>query len=332
MSEDARALLGGYMRRGLHGRSKRGAWKDFNCRMAEHGLESVSWDAFQSWYRGATFPLTALRQQLLAAVVHGEDGNAIRHLQAPPFRAYAHGVVMSTTRRKQREFPVVPFRDEAGRTVQKAMIVCCKCGGVAYHLRRGEMDNDHYFEKEGWLVGAAPASDKCPMCRKVVHMKEHKQPAAAAAPVVPQPRTQTGTDRLLVGMQIGENFDEAAGRYRSGWSDVMVAEKLDMPIEWVKAEREHLYPGSNGDNPDADRFIAELTALRDDHGAFDKKAAMLARTAADTETLFKQLHEAQQSLRVEVSHLTDDRDKIRDRMERLLGVAQSIVPNGARRA
>ena len=231
MTTDAlRERLSQLMRRGLAGRSLRGVWRDLNGRLAERKVSQVSWESFLQWYEGKAFPLTKLRQELLGVVIHGECGDAIYNLQPPPFRAYARGVaMMSTTRRKQRDFPIMPIRDGAGRTVQKAMIVCSQCSECAYHLRRGEMDTDHYFEKEGWLVGGDPASDKCPQCRKVVHMKEHKPTpvtfpvAAAAAKPAAAARPQTGTDRLLIGMKIGDNFDEPAARYRSGWSDAKVA-------------------------------------------------------------------------------------------------------------
>lgn len=230
--------------------------------------------------------------------------------------------MMSTiSRRKQREFQIMPYRDDGGRTVLKAMITCSQCAECAYHLRRGNLDTDLYFEKEGWLVGGDPASDKCPQCRKVVHMKEHKKPDAAPAPVQ---RQKTGTHRLLIGMKIGDSFDEDTARYRSGWSDVKIATELELPIDWVKAEREHLYPGSNGDNPDADTFIRELTILNDTHSAYEKRAAELAASVHAAEGLFKQLAEAQGAVRAESARLAAERDKFKTGLQKLLDLAETF--------
>jgi hypothetical protein len=335
---NVRQRLGELMQAGLGGRSLRGAWRDFNRRLAEHNGGQVSWEAFLEWENGTTFPATALRQKLLGDVVGGTMGHKIQNLLPPAFRGYAQALMkdrdMSSSKHgvnRVREFPSVMFRDGGGQTIRKAMIACVVCNEHAFHHRRGNMDSDTYFEKEGWLVGSNAKGDKCPACRKVVHMKTRVIVEPTPQPQQPPPQA-TGADRVLIGMTISDNFDEAAARYRSGWSDVRVAETLGKPIEWVRVEREHLYLGSNGDNPDADALVAELTALHDSQSAFDKRTERLARTAADTEALFKKLQEAQQTLRVEVSHLNEDRDKIRERMERLLGVAMSIVPNGARRA
>jgi hypothetical protein len=229
---------------------------------------------------------------------------------------------------KQRDFPIMPLRDGGGRTVLKAMIICSQCADAAYHLRRGTMEPEQYFEKEGWFVGTTPAADKCPQCKKVVHMKEHKKPDAVASVAAPveavAERKKTGTDRVLIGMRIAESFDEAEGRYKSGCSDVQIADDVKMPVEWVSAEREHLYPGSSGDNPDTAAFVREVTILQTNHTLYEKRLEKLTASVCTSEGKFKELQELQTLIRKEQAHFGEDRDKFKAGLQRLLDLADTL--------
>jgi hypothetical protein len=334
VNENPRKRLGDLLSEGFKGRSLRGAWRDLNHRLTGHHALEVSWEAFRQWCAGLAFPSTRLRQDTLGDVVGGDIGKAIRCLSAPAFRNFAYGLMKgrqmgthSLRKKKQpRDFPGVGIRDGAGHTVRKAVIVCVTCGERAYHLRRGAMESEDFFTKDGWLVGSSAKGDKCPECKKVIHMKEHKKDAVQAVQEVVEetPRTQTGTERAVIAMKIAENFDEKEARYQSGWSDIKIAGELDLPLDWVHAEREHLYPGSIGDNPDTVEFISSLTLLKEGQSAFDKRVDKLSSTVADNDGLLRRLEDAQREARQESARVVEDRDKFRHELNRLNEIAENF--------
>jgi len=340
-ADDPRDRLRHLMRRGLGGRNLKGAWRDLNVRLMRQRSETVAFDTFCNWYEGLTFPKTRLFQNALGDVVGHDEGEAIRAIADPPFRHYRHGCsrppepgpdkMSHHGLKKVRTFPLEPLRDGGGRTVMHATIICVQCGTREHHLQRGSVNATEFFEKAGWQVGTKPEGDKCPLCRKVIVMKEHRKETPAVEPVAAPtteapPRQMTGSERTIIARYVIDNFDEPLNQYMTGWSDSRIARELDVPCPWVRDERLHFFKDSIGEDPNIDLYLDKLRGLEARLPDMDSAEQSLYTTVAKIDQHLKGIEEEQRKLRLEVNKFSQDRAWLRAEVAHMKDIETTLPP------
>jgi hypothetical protein len=292
MSNDPRKEISRLIYDGLMGRTVMQLFHELEKRFAERS-EMISDSTFYRWLAGESFPASLHRKKILAEVLGGPCGEAILKLGAPPHtirqpykprRTEPEETTMKPhSGRNTRMFELVTRNDEGGKPTKQARISCARCGAQYHHLRRGEMDSEVWFTKKGWSVGHNAAHDECPRCveaktRKVVKMSDHKKPDAEPEVAVattaettgqPQPQPMGKEVGRILSRSIEEVWDEQAARYKNGWSDLKMAEKEGVPIDWVREIRERDFGGA-GDDPGIEQFLAEMVSIGNEVGDLRK--------------------------------------------------------------
>lgn len=233
--------------------------------------------------------------------------------------------------KQTRIFAMEWRKGDDGRSAKHAVIICVICDVRDYHHRHGKLDSWEFFEKAGWQVGNNISGDKCPNCKgKVVHMTEHKKSARNGAtepepaPVAEGQGVAAAGSRALVAVKIVENFDDANNHYKAGWSDVAVAKSMNAPIEVVRAEREHYFPGSVGEDPGINEFLAGLRGIDVRLPDIDHATEALTSSAAKIEARQKENDEAIRALRLGINKFAQDRDWFRSELKRMQEIAEKI--------
>jgi hypothetical protein len=327
---EVRKELARLMLDGLAGRSIEGLWHQLRRRFAKDG-HSLSWRTFEQWLAGETFPANGFRQDMLAEVVGGACGDAIRALPAPSFRGWRTRIMREKEMdRTTRMFPLVARPDEGGKVTKQAEIKCVGCGRTYHHLRRGEVDSDAYFKRKGWEVGNNAAHDFCPECvanRKVVKMSDHAKPPPGPVPVANG--TANGTERVLgredgrlLSRAIEDHWDDAVKRYRPGWSDVRVGEDQGVPIDWVKTIRERDF-GGVGEDPGLEKFIAATVEIKAEMAELHSFADALASSVSAFETTHQ---EHSQRLSTMMEKYREGHNKLTAKVHKLTEVAGTLRP------
>jgi hypothetical protein len=122
------------------------------------------------------------------------------------------------------------------------------------------------FRNKGWSVSTRDGGDICPKCQERKKTAKQETPHVVEMKIKAEPpREMSKEDQRIVFAEINDVYlDEKTG-YSSGWNDKKVAEKLGVPLAWVKQVREAHF-GKEGETEDLSR---ELKALRDE---FDQLA------------------------------------------------------------
>lgn len=272
--DDARDALKRLINAGLNGRSLPELFRQMAAAFEAAG-EVLAESTFYRWVAGDSFPANRKRQRLVAEVIGGSSGIAIAGLRGPAFRGYRRRIMRETEEhmtthasgarefRKTRQFPTLSVRGEDGRTHLRPLIQCAICHTRETAVRNGSLNDDELFVKKGWEVGKSNAFDYCPGCirereakKKVVKMEDHvKNNGTATAPGV-----MSKEEGRILSRLIEDRWDEAAVRYRPGWSDAKLAAEVGKPVAWVK-ERRELDFGGTGEDPGVVDFIAEQVKL-----------------------------------------------------------------------
>ncbi|AJY46856.1 hypothetical protein [Martelella endophytica] len=218
---------------------------------------------------------------------------------------------------------------------------CCEASGYAIltaTLRQAppEAITDH-FRTGGWKVGATPADDRCPACRrrtsvtnrtkgqdmatakprkaatKAFAVKATTALTAAPAPTeaittAPQadpPPAMDREDRRIITEKLDDVYGDRG--YRGSWTDATLARDLNVPRAWVSDVREAFF-GPEGSNPLLDEYTAEKEGFDRLHAGF-----MAARKAHCEE------HDRLLKLALDLSGKADEIARIGKRIERELG-------------
>ncbi|WP_180901440.1 hypothetical protein [Martelella soudanensis] len=216
---------------------------------------------------------------------------------------------------------------------------CCEASGYAIlsaALRQGppEAVTDH-FRAGGWKVGATPADDRCPACRRNTTNRMKGQTMAAAKPrkaaatakalavrttaaaapapteaptTAPQadpPPAMDREDRRIITEKLDDVYGDRG--YRGSWTDTTLARDLNVPRAWVSEVREAFF-GPEGSNPLLDEYTAEKEGFDRLHSGF-----MAARKAHCEE------HDRLLKMAMDLSRKADDIARIGKRIERELG-------------
>ena len=89
---DSRRELSRLILDGLKGRSLMQLYAQLKARFAER-KEALSLACFYRWVNGEAFPASRHRQIVLAEVIGGPCGEAIKHLPGPAFRGWRRRVM-----------------------------------------------------------------------------------------------------------------------------------------------------------------------------------------------------------------------------------------------
>ena len=183
--------------------------------------------------------------------------------------------------KRRREFPVARHTDGEGKSTFAARITCGSCGAYSDNSGRGNIDNEVFFERHGWLVAKSADRDRCPACRRnaargraqafgevVKRVDEIMSKIADAKQGEASPeksREMSREDGRLLSRAIEDHWQESSSSYALGWSDQKIAADMSVPVEWVKTIRERDFGGS-GDEPGLALFLAEQVAVRREIG------------------------------------------------------------------
>lgn len=165
------------------------------------------------------------------------------------------------------------------RNMPAYLIRCSKCGGtekVSTNTFGGSTAAEGLaarFRNKGWSVSTRDGGDVCPSCqeRKRPQKCEGSNVVEMSIKAVP-PREMSKEEQRIIFAEINDVYlDEKTG-YSSGWNDKKVAEKLGVPVAWVKQVRDAHF-GKEGAGEDV---LAGLASLRSDF-----KSALTAVDAAN---------------------------------------------------
>ncbi|WP_176086278.1 hypothetical protein [Martelella sp. HB161492] len=212
---------------------------------------------------------------------------------------------------------------------------CCEASGYAIlstALRQDEPDTirDH-FRAGGWRVGATPAEDRCPACRrrppvtnrmkgqdmaavkprkaamttKAFAVRPTAPPEAATAPQADPPPAMDREDRRIITEKLDDVYGDRG--YQGSWTDTTLARDLNVPRAWVSEVREAFF-GPEGSNPLLDEYTEAKAGFDRLHAGF-----MAARKTHCEE------HDRLLKLAMDLSGKADEIVRIGRRIERELG-------------
>lgn len=186
------------------------------------------------------------------------------------------------------------------------------------------------FEAKGWKLGGGVTSDVCMACRIIVPTKGNVQaplklvgaamksstsntsPAASVVaeagqvaflPVetsaAPSPRELGVMDALTIREKLMDVYLDKERGYDQGFTDAKVADALNVPRDWVKQVREHVYGKGSAGNGDIAEVLAEA---RNVLAEVNSTVAGVDRMAAD----LKKISDAIAPLRSAASRIERD--------------------------
>lgn len=233
--------------------------------------------------------------------------------------------------KKRVEFPVVRHQDGEGKSTFAARITCGSCGNYSDNSGRGNIDNEVFFERHGWLIGKNRERDRCPACRRnaargratafgeVVKrvdqiMTEIQKTKPQASPEVS--REMSREDGRLLSRTIEDHWQDSSSSYALGWSDQKIAEDLSVPLDWVKTIRERDFGGS-GDEPGLALFLAEQVAVKREIGELTTVIGM-AQKDLESGTMF------QHELARKMEGYRNGHRRLLERIEKMDGIAAEL--------
>lgn len=190
-----------------------------------------------------------------------------------------------------------------GRTRKAFRVVCCKCGTTdAIHVLFGR-DNaadllPKKFTARGWSIGKRPDADRCLSCvmeerkiksAKVVQMSEVR-------PLPAPPREPTRADLRKIQDALNDAYPVPERGYSQGFSDDVLAKKLDVPRAWVTRVRDQFCgPEIIVDTARLEREVNELK--RSLKSIEDATLATLTAHGQRVEVMIKQLEALKSQLK-----------------------------------
>lgn len=192
---------------------------------------------------------------------------------------------------------------EYGDTFRPAFEISCgECGQTDQVWNSDSSVNSakarKKWEERGWIVGAGPKADRCPVCAdrirnprkkpvlKVVKPGGNAEEGSMAATIdarngAPFPEISPAVRAKIPEMYmiLGDYFDAAKGRYRDGWSDARVARETGLSEAMVKSRRESDFgklKDRRGETAVADALKAFDIAINMADAAGGKVSAALA--------------------------------------------------------
>lgn len=239
-------------------------------------------------------------------------------------------------RKRRREFEVARLQDGEGKSTFAARITCAECGSYSDHPGRGNVDNEVFFERHGWLVGRGPDRDRCPNCRRkaatfrksVVELAEIKTRVEDMTDIKPQAsreasREMSREDGRLLSRAIEDHWDDTAACYKIGWSDQRIAGDMSVAVDWVKAIRERDF-GGTGDEPGLALFLAEQVAVKREIGELSTLLEMAAKDL-NAGTMF------QHELARKMDGYRNGHRRLLERVEKMDGIADTLRNQNAQR-
>lgn len=158
-----------------------------------------------------------------------------------------------------------------GRPRRAMRLYCYRCGKsgdcvmntMAHGAGAEDKENriaGRKFSDMGWSVDMHKGKHFCPECHAQPATKE---PIMAPSTVVPMPRQMSREDRRIVFEKLNEVYIDDKQGYASPWTDEKVSTDLGVPRAWVTNVREEMF-GPVGSNSDIDKFLSEISELRDE--------------------------------------------------------------------
>jgi len=148
-----------------------------------------------------------------------------------------------------------------------AQITCCECNKIdsinslnCNGDRMAEIAIEKKFAKLGWTIGRNLAHDICPECSKKEKRKMLKVVKEAEKAVDVEPRQMALEDRRIIFAKLNEVYIDEKRGYESGWSDLKVAEDLNVPRKWVETIRGENF-GPIAVNPEIQEYITQADQL-----------------------------------------------------------------------
>lgn len=180
-------------------------------------------------------------------------------------------------------------------------VECSRCGrtdSVPLNTFRGRGGDDEQvaaalakkFEARGWKIGSGVTHDVCMACQILVPgartkptlklvgeamkdttantppieaMMQKEEQGAILPPAVgaPAPRELGVMDALTIREKLSELYLDKDRGYDRGFTDKKIAEDLNVPRDWVRQVREHVYGRGSAGNGDIAETLAEARAL-----------------------------------------------------------------------
>lgn len=154
-----------------------------------------------------------------------------------------------------------------GKPRRVAQIACSQCkkiecvnllnsGGVPI----SEKGLEQKFSSKGWGIGRNAAYDICPDCVKKERRVMLKVVKEAESASQAEPRQMALEDRRIIFAKLNEVYIDEKRGYDNGWSDLKVAQDLNIPRKWVETIRAENF-GPIGINPEVQDYITQADQL-----------------------------------------------------------------------
>lgn len=169
----------------------------------------------------------------------------------------------------------VPYGDTGSRR-ELCRYTCVKCGAFGDIVLNSPASmaievHRKTLTMRGWSLSSRSQNPICPQCLKPSRSLEVTQPSVAAvsapatvsasAAITALGRGPTSDQRLAIRGALDKNFDDKAGMYLGGCSDISIAEDLNLPRAWVEMIREAAY-GPIRITPEIQALQRDLAALQ----------------------------------------------------------------------
>lgn len=212
----------------------------------------------------------------------------------------------------KRFFPIVSVRRADDGPMQAAQAITCgKCGIQDEIVFTGKTSlppeaTAKKFAFHGWVIGAGPRADRCPLCAKsIVHPKKTeltvvenvpKPHVLRDHPIAEPPREMQRDHRRLIFLKLEEVYLDEYQGYDRGWSDKRVADDMGVPRAWVEKIREENF-GPARDNEDVREFARRYSALKSETEALDTRIAGLVTEATRVRDELRDLSKIAEQIR-----------------------------------
>lgn len=180
-------------------------------------------------------------------------------------------------------------------------VECSRCGtteSIPLNTYRGRGDDDDKvaaalakkFEARGWKIGSGVTHDVCMACQILVPgartkptlklvgeamkdttantppieammQKDDRMGLLPPAVAALAPRELGVMDALTIREKLSELYLDKERGYDRGFTDKKIAEDLNVPRDWVRQVREHVYGKGSAGNGDIAETLAEARAL-----------------------------------------------------------------------
>lgn len=174
-----------------------------------------------------------------------------------------------------------------------AKFVCSQCDNLlSMPISAGTLNPTLIAQRatrQGWIAHPYKKTKAtCPTCRGPKIVKAIPETMSPGIIEMPAPknndvRDPTGDQRMAIRTALDKHFDDAQGMYLDGFSDQLIAEKVDVPRVVVERIRESAY-GPIRVDPILVAMHADLAALKDDMVKLQQRIAQLEARLVGHET------------------------------------------------